>query len=120
MITLLASLALAQDTPEPSPALETSAPPAQAPILPPKLLQDVTPAYPEEARARAVSGDVLVMLTVDSYGNVVAVELLAHIHLAALRAHLEVGLRGQGAPRARCERVLRRADLDAQRVCGGA
>ena len=102
MITLLAGLALAQDTPDtaaPTPALETSAPPADAPIVPPVLIQDVTPTYPEEARARGLSGDVLVLLTVDSYGNVVQVELVQgpHVLLDASALEASWGLRFEPA-----------------------
>ncbi len=114
MILLLASLALAQDEtaepplvdqpppevldePVPGTVEDTAAsePDPNAPILAPALLQDVTPTYPEEARARAISGDVLVLLTVDTHGNVVHVELAQGPHVLLDAAAMEAawGLR---------------------------
>ena len=74
MISLLLSLALAQEPPAEAPTAEA------AEITAPVLLQGVEPDYPPEARDQGIQGDVLVLLTVGADGFVYEVELVQGPH----------------------------------------
>lgn len=50
-------------------------------VTPPKLIREVKPVYPEEARAAGVEGVVIIEATTDTYGRVDSVKVLRSIPL---------------------------------------
>jgi len=51
--------------------------PAQAPQLtPPRIVEEAAPAYPPEALAAGVEGRVVLRLTIDAHGSVIAAEVV--------------------------------------------
>jgi TonB family protein len=79
LIPALWALAAASPAAEPGP-LDGPPGAAEAPVVPPVLVHEVTPAYPDEARARRIRGDVVVQLRVDPEGAVVATHLVKPVH----------------------------------------
>ncbi|MEW6314521.1 MAG: TonB family protein [Pseudomonadota bacterium] len=62
------------DIPQPGAAADTA---ANVPDGPPSLLAPVEPAYPEQARARDVTGQVTLLLLIDENGTVKEVTVVA-------------------------------------------
>lgn len=50
-------------------------------VKPPKLVREVEPVYPEEARKAGVEGTVILEATADTYGRVAAVKILRGVPL---------------------------------------
>lgn len=78
----------AEEAPEDSPE---QAPADPGVIVPPALVEGVTPDYPPEAREQNLTGNVLLLLTVDETGTVIGSDLLTSsghtiLDLAALDA----------------------------------
>lgn len=76
----------------PAPAEEPPAQPALPEgFEPPELLQEVQPAYPPEAQAQKLAGDVVLLITIDEEGTVSEASVVQGVHPLLDNAALEAG-----------------------------
>lgn len=62
---------------------------AEGDIKPPKLIKEVKPVYPEEARKQGISGVVLLSVRSNEQGNIVAVKIVKSPHELLSKASVE-------------------------------
>ena len=62
---------------------------AEGDIKPPKLIKEVKPVYPEEARKQGISGVVILSVRSDEEGNIVGVKIVKSPHELLSKASVE-------------------------------